>query len=126
MSGQNQAHELIARCFSETECGERKLDVLLYSEINAAAVGWSVRSISKRSAIERLTTVSVSRYIMRFTSGRSWGSISRMYVARLYSPCTGIASKRSAAAGMLTNSKCDEFKRLCALLRMVADEVWSA
>ena len=35
MSGQNQAHELIARCFSETECGERKLDVLLYSEINA-------------------------------------------------------------------------------------------
>jgi hypothetical protein len=35
ISGQVQAREVIARCFSETECGERKLDVLLYSEINA-------------------------------------------------------------------------------------------
>ena len=36
ISGQVQAREVIARCFSETECGERKFDVLLYSEINAS------------------------------------------------------------------------------------------
>jgi hypothetical protein len=65
ISGQVQARELIARCFSETECGERKLDVLLYSEINAGGYRLVGEINLEQVAIDRFTTVSVSRYIMR-------------------------------------------------------------